>query len=155
WLLSAAMRSASALAAARTFSCAWYLASPCWSSCAHAWTCASAAAWARCVRAWLTTDGRSYALNWVTATLAFEWTGASNRGRTTPASKTVQTMTARNSGSKPLRSYLEVALPLGRCSGLSSERGRSGETAQVMGRSETLSDGRRLCVAVISLLQEV
>ena len=56
--------------------------------------------------------------------------GGSRRGRTTTARRTVQTMTARNSGSKPLRSYLEVALPLGRCSGLSSERGRSGGTAQ-------------------------
>src|ERR1700674_501701 len=73
--------------------------------------------------------------------------GGAKRGRITVASSTVQTMTARNSGSNPLRSYLEVALPLGRCSGLSSERERSGGTAQER-RSETLPEKRQFCVAV-------
>src|ERR1700694_2359603 len=110
---------------------------PCSSSCAHAFTCAS---WAACTRsAWVgpTTDGRSKELSWVTAIPAVVRAGGSTRGRITVASRTVQTMTARNSGSNPLRSYLEVALPLGRCSGLSSERERSGGTAQER-RSENL-----------------
>src|ERR1700680_979425 len=98
WLLRAAMRSASACAAARAASWAWYSTIPWSSSFDHALTCAVCAAWARWLRACRTTERRSYELSWVTATLAVGSAGGGGLGKMMVARTTVQTATARRSG---------------------------------------------------------
>src|ERR1700680_2717336 len=113
WLLRAAMRSASAWAAARAASWAWYSTMPWSSSWDHALTCAAWAAWARWSRACRTTERRSYELSWVTATLAMGWVGGASRGKMMVARTTVQTATARSSGSKLFRSSLKSPYPWG------------------------------------------
>src|SRR5207244_11060744 len=63
-----------------------------------------------------TTELRSKAFSCVTATCTGCMVGGSMRGRITLTSNTTHTSTARNSGSNPFfRSFLRLALPLGRC----------------------------------------
>src|SRR6266852_3171186 len=132
WWLRAAYRAASAWAWARRSCSAWYWAMPCDSSEVHCWTWA---AWAACVRFafnWVSAELRSKELNWVTA--AVDIAGAAGGpmcGRITVPSTMVHTTTALKSGTTPLTLLsFEVALPLGRCSGLSAEQRRLAGRAQ-------------------------